>query len=41
MPVLCIAGRSGLDTIGAMMLAQLPEKHGIGIKIKGPEVHLA
>jgi predicted PurR-regulated permease PerM len=37
-PVLCIAGRSGLDRAGAGMLAQLLGKHGIGARVEGADV---
>jgi len=36
-PVLCIAGRSGLDEAAASMLAQLLSKHGLGARVKGAD----
>ena len=35
MPVLCAAVRSPLDTMAAMMLAQLLGKHGLGARVEG------
>lgn len=37
MPVLCIGGRSPLDEAAATMLAQLIEKHGIGVRCEPRE----
>jgi len=34
-PVLCIAGRTGLDEAAASMLAQMLSKHGIGARVEG------
>jgi predicted PurR-regulated permease PerM len=34
-PVLCIAGRTGLDEAAASMLAQILCKHGIGARVEG------
>jgi len=34
-PVLCIAGRIGLDEAAASMLAQMLSKHGIGARVEG------
>ena len=36
-PVLCIGGRSPLDDAAAMILAQLLEKHGIGVRCESRE----
>ncbi|MGB8043206.1 MAG: AI-2E family transporter, partial [Pseudolabrys sp.] len=36
-PVLCIAGRSGLDEAAANMLAQILSKHGIGARVEGAD----
>jgi hypothetical protein len=36
-PVLCIAGRSGLDEAVANMLAQILSKHGIGARVEGAD----
>jgi hypothetical protein len=36
-PVLCVAGRSGLDEAAAIMLAQLLAKHGIRARVEGAE----
>ncbi len=36
-PVLCIAGRGPLDEAGAIMLAQLLEKHGVGARVEGAD----
>ena len=36
-PVLCIAGRTGLDEAAAAMLAQILLKHGIGARVEGSE----
>jgi predicted PurR-regulated permease PerM len=36
-PVLCAAGRSGLDEAAATMLAQLLVKHGLGARVEGPD----
>jgi hypothetical protein len=38
-PVLCIAGRIGIDAGVGMMLAQLLAKHGLGSRVEGPEAH--
>ncbi len=37
-PVLCIAGRNELDRVGAVMLAQILEKHGLTARVEGAEV---
>jgi hypothetical protein len=36
-PILCVAGRNSLDRVGASMLRQLLEKHGLAAEIAGPE----
>ena len=36
-PVLCIAGRSGLDEAAAAMLAQILARHGLGARVEGPD----
>ena len=36
-PVLCIAGRTGLDEAAAAMLAQLLSKHGLAARVEGPD----
>lgn len=36
-PVLCIAGRTGLDRAAAAMLAQLLERRGIGARVLSPD----
>jgi len=36
--VLCIAGRSGLVESVALMLAQLPEKHGLSARVAGQKL---
>jgi hypothetical protein len=36
-PILCAAGRSGLDEAAATMLAQLLVKHGLGARVEGPQ----
>jgi hypothetical protein len=35
--VLCVAGRSPLDEAGAIMLAQLLEKHGLGARVESAD----
>ncbi|TDR94956.1 AI-2E family transporter [Enterovirga rhinocerotis] len=35
--VVCIAGRNELDRIGALMLAQILEKHGLGTRVEAAE----
>jgi predicted PurR-regulated permease PerM len=37
-PILCIAGRSALDRVGASMLAQLLEKHGLKAEVLAADV---
>ncbi|MGA7166646.1 MAG: hypothetical protein WBX37_22245, partial [Pseudolabrys sp.] len=37
-PVLCIAGRTGLDEAVAVMLAQILSKQGIGTRLEGVDV---
>jgi hypothetical protein len=36
-PVLCVAGRSPLDEVAAIMLAQLLEKHGLAARVEGAD----
>ena len=36
-PVLCVAGRTGLDEAAAAMLAQLLSKHGLAARVEGPD----
>jgi predicted PurR-regulated permease PerM len=36
-PVLCVAGRSGLDEAAAAMLAQILARHGVGARVEGPD----
>lgn len=36
-PVLCVAGRTGLDEAAAAMLAQLLSKHGLPAHVEGPD----
>ena len=36
-PVLCIAGRTGLDEAAASMLAQILSKHGLGARVESAE----
>ena len=36
-PVLCVAGRTGLDEAAASMLAQILSKHGLGARVKNAE----
>jgi predicted PurR-regulated permease PerM len=36
-PVLCVAGRTGLDEAAARMLAQILSKHGLGVRVEDAE----
>jgi predicted PurR-regulated permease PerM len=36
-PVLCVAGRTGLDEAAASMLAQILSKHGLGARVENAE----
>ena len=36
-PVLCVAGRTGLDEAAASMLAQILSKHGLGARVESAE----